>query len=227
MTSNLKRTLGGMLSLAVVLSAAEARAQSLEKPGAPPPEAAPAAAASSGPTTFGDTGQLTLSAERLFGYSWRHRTQGNLHDSQSSFSLLADAPGVGGSGYSWPRLGFDGFIGKGISLGGAASFFRLSGDGPSLTGYELAPRVGYAAVIGPWLTAWPRLGFTYLHSSTESFEALTIEVPLVVAVNPRLGVLIAPAADIGVGGSSPAPTGGTASTKTTDIGLSFGLALLF
>jgi len=222
MTSNLKRTLGGMLTLAVVLSAAEARAQKLEKPGAPPADAAPAAATPSGPTSFGDAGQFTLSSERLFGYTWRHRTQGNLHDSLSTFSLLADPEGLAAAGYAWPRLGFDYFVVRGISLGAAASFFRSSGIGPANNGFELAPRLGYAAVVGPWLSIWARAGFTYLYTTLEQFSAITIEVPLVIAVASHLGLLISPAADIGIAGKI-----GTASAKTTDIGLSFGLALEF
>ncbi len=223
MTSNLRRTLGGMLTLAVVLSAAKARAQKLEKPSAPPADAAPAAATASGPTSFGDAGQLTLSAERLFGYSWRHRTQGTAHDSLSTFSLLADPEGAGAAGYAWPRLGFDYFVVRGISLGAAASFFRSSGIGAATTGYELAPRLGYAAVVGPWLTVWARAGFTYFHATAERFSAITIEVPLVIAVAPHLSLLIAPAADIGIAGNiNP---GGSA--KDTDLGLSFGLALSF
>jgi hypothetical protein len=219
MISNLKRKLGGMLVLAVALDAAEARAQSLETPGAPAPEAA-AAAAPTGPASFGDSGQLVVSSERLFGYSWRHRT--NPHDSLTSFSLLADPIGVGGSGYSWPRLGFDYFVIKAVSVGAAASFFRTSGIGQTLTGFELAPRVGYALTVGPWLSAWPRVGFTYLHATAQQFSAVTIEVPLVVAIATHLAVLVAPSADIGVAGKI-----GTAAAKITDIALTFGLALTF
>lgn len=222
MTSNLKRTLGGMLTLAVVLSAAEARAQKLEKPGAPPADAAPAAATPSGPTNFGDAGQFTLSSERLFGYAWRHRSQGALHDSLSTFSLLADPEGVGAAGYAWPRLGFDYFVVRGISLGAAASFFRSSGIGAANTGFELAPRLGYAAVVGPWLTIWARAGFSYVYSTAEQFSAITIEAPLVIAVASHLSFLVAPAADIGIAGKING-----SSAKVTDIGLSFGLALSF
>src|SRR5580692_10169857 len=137
MTSNLKRTLGGVLTLAVALSAAEARAQSLEKPGAPPSDAAAAATvtAASGPAAFGDAGQLVVSSEQLFGYTWRHISGKGGSASSNSFSLLADSQGTGASGYSWPRLGFDYFALKGISLGGSASFFRESGGGSSLTGF--------------------------------------------------------------------------------------------
>ena len=66
MISNQKWMLHGALSLAVVVSAAEVRAQKLETPGSPAAEAAPATS-SSGPTGFGDSGQFVLSAERLLG----------------------------------------------------------------------------------------------------------------------------------------------------------------
>ncbi|HZL20800.1 MAG TPA: hypothetical protein VFG23_23910 [Polyangia bacterium] len=221
MTSNLKRTLGGMLTLAVVFSAAEARAQSLEKPGAPPSEASSAAAANaaSNPAAFGDAGQFVISSEQLFGYTWRHISDKSGSASSNSFSLLADSQGTGASGYSWPRLGFDYFALKGISLGGAASFFRESGGGSSLTGFELAPRVGYATMVGPWLGVWPRLGFAYIHASSQYYSAVTLDVPLVITATPHLAILVAPSLDIGIAGTN--------STKVTDAGLTFGLALTF
>ncbi len=76
MISNQRWMLQGALSLAVVLSAAEVRAQKLETPGAPAAEAPPPASSSSGPTGFGDSGQFILSAERLFGYNWDHPSSG-------------------------------------------------------------------------------------------------------------------------------------------------------
>jgi hypothetical protein len=221
MTSNLKRTLGGMLTLAVVFSAAEARAQSLEKPGAPPSDAAAAATASaaSSPAAFGNAGQLVISSEQLFGYSYRHVSFKGGSNSTNTFSILADSQGTGASGYTWPRLGFDYFAIKSISLGAAASFFRESGSGSSLTGFELAPRIGYATMVGPWLGVWPRLGFTYMHFSTQYYAAVAVEVPLVIAATPYLAVLVAPSLDLGVAGTN--------STKVTDAGLTFGLALTF
>jgi hypothetical protein len=222
MTSNLKRTLGGMLTLAVVLSAAEARAQSLEKPGAPPSEASAAAAANAAtgvPAAFGDSGQFVLSAEQLFGYTYRRVSFTGGHNSTNTFSLLADSQGTGASGYSWPRLGFDYFVLKGISLGGAASFFRESGGGSSLTGFDLAPRVGYATMVGPWLGVWPRLGFAYIHASSQYYSAVTLDVPLVITATPHLAILVTPALDLGIAGTN--------STKVTDAGLTFGLALTF
>ena len=219
MTSNLYRKLGGMLTLAVVLSAAEARAQQLEKPGAPPADAAPAAAAPSGPSTFGDSGQLVVSSEQLFGYTYSRTSTGNAHASANTFSLLADPLGIGAAGYLWPRLGFDVFVLKGISLGVAASFFRYTLGNGSTTMFEVAPRLGYAAMVGPWLGVWPRVGFTYIHSSAQQYSAIAVEAPLVLTATPHLAVLVAPSLDLGITGSG--------NTKLTDAGLTFGLALTF
>jgi hypothetical protein len=221
MTSNLKRTLGGVLTLAVVLSAAEARAQSLEKPGAPPSDTSAAVAANtaSGQAAFGDAGQFVLSAEQLFGYSYSRTSVPGGHASTSTFSLLADPGGDGAAGYIWPRLGFDYFVVKGFSLGGAASFYRSTPPSGNVTAFELAPRVGYDIVVGPWLSAWPRLGFTYVHATSVQYSAVSLDVPLVIAVAQHVAVLLTPTLDYGVSGSR--------SIKITDAGLTFGLALTF
>lgn len=221
MTSNLKRTLGGMLTLAVVLSAAEARAQSLEKPGAPPSEASSAATANAaaGPAAFGDASQFVLSAEQLFGYSYSRTSFTGGHTSTNTFRLLADPLGAGAAAYMWPRLGFDYFVLRGISLGGAASFVRTTTGNNNNTVFELAPRVGYDVTIGPWLSAWPRLGFTYVHGSALQYSAISVEVPLVIAVAQHVAVLVTPTLDLGISGSH--------SNKYTDAGISFGLGLPF
>ena len=80
MISNQKWMLHGALSLVVVLSATEVRAQKLETPGSSAADAAPTTS-SSGPTGFGDSGQFILSAERLFGYTYRDRKSTRLNSS--------------------------------------------------------------------------------------------------------------------------------------------------
>lgn len=221
MTSNCKRTLGGMLTLAVVFSAAEARAQSLEKPGAAPAPDTSAAAAPSGPAGFGDAGQLTISGERMFGISYRRQSP-ETPKSTTTVTLLANPYGIFDSAYAWPRLGFDYFLVKGISAGLAASFFRSSNGSSNITGYELAPRVGYAATIGPWLSIWPRAGFTYVHvtqGGSLSYYAVTVEAPLVIAASQHISVLLGPSLDLGIGG--------TGTTKITDLAFQAGFALAF
>jgi hypothetical protein len=229
MTSNLRRTLGGMLTLAIVATAAEARAQSLEKPGAPPPEAA--AAAPTGPASFGDGGQFVLSAERLFGYTYTHQSfGGGPAATSSSFTLLSSPFGDGSGAYDWPRLGFDYFLTRGISAGGSLSFFRASSGNSSQTGFEVAPRLGYAMMVGPWLGIWPRVGVTYVHSSnggtTLQYLGLTLEAQLAFVIAPHLVILFGPTLDLGLSGST-ANAGVSNSAKLTDVGAYFGLAVPF
>jgi hypothetical protein len=223
MTSNLKRTLGGMLTLAVVLSAAEARAQSLEKPGAPPSDAAVAAAAGpSGPGAFGDAGQFALSGERLFGYTYSHQKIGNGTGTGNSFTLLSSPFGSGAGGYSWPRIGLDYFVARGISLGGSVSFFRTSSGSSSNTGFEVAPRIGYELPLGPALGFWPRAGVTYIHRTLISYLGLTVEAPLALTLSQHLVITFGPTLDLGLSGSA-----GSASAKITDVGAYFGLVVPF
>lgn len=232
MTSNLKRTLGGMLTLAVVLSAAEARAQTLEKPGAPPADAAPSSAAASGPATFGDPGQFILSAERLFGLTYTHQSFGGPAGTETTFTLLSAPYGASVAGYIWPRVGFDYVVGKNISLGGVATFYRTSAGNASQTGYEVAPRLGYAAMVGPWLGVWPRLGVTYNHVSgggaTLSYLGLTVEGLLAFVVGPHFVLTFGPTLDFGLTGSRKLATAATTTTaKITDVGAYVGFAVPF
>jgi len=231
MTSNLKRTLGGMLSLAVVLSAPEARAQALEKPGAPPPEAAAPAAAPAGPAGFGDPGQVVISAERLFGFTYTHQSFGSGPAATAqTFTLLSDPFGSGVSAYGWPRVGFDYFVAKSFSAGGSISFFRSSAGSQTQTGFELAPRVGYGMMVGPWLGVWARAGVTYTHTSgngrTLQYLAVGVEPTLAFVVSPRFMLLFGPTADIGLSGSLKVGTAASQSAKLTDIGAYFGFAFL-
>src|SRR4051795_4279877 len=172
MISNQKWMLHGALSLAVVLSAAEVRAQKLETPGSPTAEAA-SAPSSSGPTAFGDGGQFVLSAERLFGYNWDHPSVGS---STNTVSILGNGYGVATYPYDWPRLGFDYFLTKSISLGIAGAFARNTSGSSSLNAYEIAPRLGYGMMVGPWLGVWPRAGVTYVGATNLSYLGLTIDL---------------------------------------------------
>ncbi len=222
MISNQKWMLHGALSLAVVLSATEVRAQKLETPGSPAAEAAPTTS-SSGPTGFGDSGQFILSAERLFGYTFSHRTG---FTNTNSFTLLAQPLGTGTYAYGEPRIGFDAFVTKSISLGGSLSFFRTSAGDNSLTGFQVAPRLGYGMMVGPWLGVWPRLGVTYVYASgngaSAKYLALTVEGLLAIVVAPHLVITFGPTLDLGLTGNA-----GTNSIKNTDVGVYFGLAIPF
>ncbi|HSY38245.1 MAG TPA: hypothetical protein VLA79_01920 [Polyangia bacterium] len=215
MQSNQKWMLHGALSLAVVLSAAEVRAQKLEAPVPPPADAAPPTS-SSGPTGFGDSGQFVLSAETLFGFTYYHPSAGT---SSTTYSLLSNGfAGVGVNVYDWPRVAFDYFVTKGISLGGAVSASRTTTGNDSTNAFQIAPRVGYATMVGPWLGVWPRAGVTYLYSaSNEKFLAFTVDALAVILVAPHLAITFGPTLDVGL----------TGNPKITQVGVYFGLAIPF
>ncbi len=218
MISNQKWMLHAALSLAFVLSAAEARAQKLETPGSPTAEAA-AAPSSSGPTTFGDGGQFVLSAERLFGYNWDHPSPGS---STNSVSILGNGYGVATYPYDWPRLGFDYFLTKSVSAGAALAFSRVTGSGDSLNAFEVAPRLGYGMMVGPWLAVWPRIGVTYINATGQSYMGLTIDLAAVIMVASHLGITFAPVANVGLTGKQ-----GSRDQKYTTLGAEFGLTVPF
>jgi hypothetical protein len=207
--------LQGLLGLAVVLSAAGVRAQDLETPGSK--SSAPAAPAPTGPAGFGDGGQLVLSAENLFGFNYNHPSNGQ---TATTFALLSNGfAGPGVNTYQWPRLAFDAFVTKGISAGGAISFSRTTTSAPvtSTNAFEIAPRIGYAQMVGPWLGVWPRAGITYVYSSSSfNFLALTIDALAAAVVSPHLAITFGPTLDFGLSGKP---------TKVTTIGVYFGLAI--
>jgi len=187
--------------------------------------------ASAQDASFGDKGHLALSAERLFGYvhteSKASTTAASASRSVDSVTVLAN-PIAGATGYGWPRIGIDGFVARGVSIGGSFGYFHYSPDGStSVSGFVLAPRLGYAAMVGPRVAIWPRLGFTYeqiSQSSTQNVFALTVEAPFTILVVPRAAFLIGPTADIGLGGGSSV-SGTDISEKITDFGLQAGLLL--
>lgn len=183
--------------------------------------------------SFGQTGHVAISAERLFGFVHTEEDVNGASTSADTINLLSAPSALLGTGYSWPRIGFDFFVSQSVSLGIAASYFEVSPAAGSVSGFQLAPRVGYAANLTPRLALWPRGGITYEHanvdngagtSSTQSFFALTIEAPFAILIVPRAALLVGPTLDIGLSGN--ASVGGTSTDqKFTDFGLQFGLLI--
>jgi hypothetical protein len=193
---------------------------------------------------FGDKGHLVLGAERMFGYV--HTSEQDMTTTTfNSISLLGSPISNIVSVFTFPRVGFDGFIAPSISLGGSATYFHLSstntGSG-SISGFLLAPRLGFAGRLGPTVWIWPRAGITYVNVSTDGsggtsqssyLLAATVELPVVVELAPRALLMIGPTLDLGVSGSTTLNSlvvgGGnnTRDIKETDIGLQIGFALYF
>jgi hypothetical protein len=221
MTSNAKTMLQGLISLVVVSWASGAYAQNLETPGAPAAEAA-AAPAAAGPSGFGDGGQLVLSIENQFGYNWRHENNNGRTSSTNTFTLLGNPYGAGAYPYDWPRLGVDYFVIQSISVGTGLAFARTSGDNSSTNAVEVAPRVGYGMMVGPWLAVWPRLGVSYIWSTNQSYLGLTIDLQAVAVLAQHFALTFAPVVNIPLTGKS-----GGVSDKFTTIGIELGLAIPF
>ena len=190
---------------------------------------------------LGDRGRFTLSAERLFGYvhSTTDTTIGGgiqTTESTDSFTLLTNPAGGLYTGYGWPRIAFDAFVARGVSLGGSLGIAHVAPDqGDSITGFLVAPRVGYALHLGSRLALWPRLGFTFAQVSTNpagagaditvKAYAVTLEAPLAIFLAPRVALHLGPAFDLGVGGSTSAG-GASTDSSTNDFGVYAGLLII-
>jgi hypothetical protein len=182
----------------------------------------------------------------MFGYVHvKEETSGSTSTTFNSISVLGSPIGSATSVFTFPRVGLDGFIAPSISLGGSLTYFHVSESGNgsvTLSGFLIAPRLGFAGRLAPTVWIWPRAGITYINFSTDSggatsqsasLFAVTAEVPVVVALGPQALLTIGPTLDFGVSGSrklNEAPIGvGNASTdiKETDFGLQVSLLLYF
>jgi hypothetical protein len=213
----------------------------------------PAEAQTTDPS-FGDTGHVALSGERLFGFSHAIQTRSvpGASDSKTTsntVSLLGSPVTAIFNIYTFPRVAFDAFVAPGVSVGASASYFHASeslgplGGSPgsndvTLSGFVLAPRIGFAVPLNPLVSIWPRAGITYVYvsndttfngvgqgSTTTNFFAATIEVPVTVTIVPRALFLIGPTVDIGLsGGAKSAPaTPGAATVSVDEKDTEFGL----
>ncbi len=183
--------------------------------------------------SFGQSGHVAISAERLFGFVHTEESENGASASANTLNLLSAPTALIGTGYTWPRIGFDFFVSQSVSMGFAASYFNVSPTTGSISGFQLAPRVGYAANVTPKLAIWPRGGITYEYvntdngggtSGTQSLFALTLEAPFAILVVPRAAFLIGPTLDIGLSGTASVG-GASTDQKFTDFGLQFGLLL--
>jgi len=145
---------------------------------------------------FGEKGQIAISAERLFGFTYDSaRVTQNNQDSTASvvhFSVLSSPVTIGGGqggigvwgGYGSPRVAGDYFVINRLSLGAALGYAHWSlttqAAGPNAaenttTGdsWTIAPRVGYFLNFTDKIGFWPRGGFTYRTFSATPPNGLT------------------------------------------------------
>jgi hypothetical protein len=213
----------------------------------------------------GWAGQFILSADRLFGFSSYSATikppQGDEGTSSGTcIYLLWGSSNTSSSFYpvnvaAIPRLSFDVTVTTGLTVGGSLGYISVGGEDksgsftqkhPDISAFVVGPRVGYAIMFSDNFGIWPRLGFTYLSSTTktETTDALgatttyetklsgqTVDIDglLVISPMPNMGITIGPVIDIGVGGKIEEPgvdpTTGAATTVEEDISVTtFGVA---
>ncbi|MFO7179058.1 MAG: hypothetical protein DIU78_010195 [Pseudomonadota bacterium] len=211
------------------------------------------AAAQGARESFGSRGQFVIGAERLFGLVVSSSTVdpeigSEIEESHTSFTLLANPTNGVGNGrvstYSFPRVGFDFLVTDGVSVGAALGMASVSGTldteaqpeqelDPTLA-FLFAPRVGYAYPFGSTIGIWPRVGISYVTSSTSNDIvetsyyrlAVTLEAPLVISPVPHAAFTIGPVFDIGVSGGieESAQMGGLrVSFESDESGIEWGL----
>jgi hypothetical protein len=153
--------------------------------------------------------------------------------------------------YEVPRVSFDYVVALGITVGGSVGYFARSskqesrgfgisssGDGPSASGFQLAPRVGYVLLLSGVVAFWPRAGVTYYRVASESANGLlkmamngfgvNIEPVFAFSIIPGFAVVAGPVLDLPVSGTfhseTPAqPAQPDSKYKFTNWGLALGL----
>jgi hypothetical protein len=214
--------------------------------------------ASAAADDFGEVGTFAISAERITSIHHSSVTlepeegPGEQTDSATNIALFTGAPSLT-TVYSVPRLAADYFVIDNLSVGAALAIVRTTTseetevmgtsteeDGPTLTGFLFAPRVGYSFMFQDNVGIWPKAGFTYVSagSSTEdvaevsrSALAVSLDVPLVFVPVEHVAFTAGPSLDLGISGSQETdPEDGETQEldrKATEIGLNVGMTVFF
>jgi len=203
--------------------------------------------------TFGNKGQLGISAERLFGFYHESQTLnrpapfGDQTTKYDSFNFLSsDLGGGGGNGggfFGAPRVAADYFIIDHLSLGLALGYSHISVSTPGNNGtttsvgtdsFLFAPRVGWAYMFNDIIGIWPRGGLTYRTFNPGNVSghvlAFTAEVPVVFTVIPHVAFWAGPTLDLGFTGSFSQTTAGVSVSQdfnATAIGLQTAMVAYF
>jgi hypothetical protein len=168
---------------------------------------------------------FVLSAERLTGveHADESETGGSRH--QTSIYLLGTLQSS--TPFDMPRLALDYVTSAHVTVGAAATYYRLSAsiDDPTLGSASssanflvLSPRIGGIFALSPAVTFWGRAGVTYydtwVSSSSQgqiaivtpsrSGVGLDLEAMLIFRVTDHFGISASALADIGLTGKQTA-----------------------
>ncbi len=180
-----------------------------------------------------DQGTFALSAERLMGvFRANEKVANNASAGTTVFGLFGNGAS---NAFQSPRVGLDGFIVDGLSLGGSLGIVHIARENDSSTGILIAPRVGYAYMFSDVVGIWPRGGLSYWTASTSpdngpgSFSqhdfAFNLDVPLIIAPNQHFAITIGPILDVTFGGKQTTSPGNGQPDRSDDHSLTgFGLS---
>lgn len=164
---------------------------------------------------IGTPGNLSIAAERLFGFYIDHQNEDlgpvDRETDISDFSLIWNVPTTP---LTTPRLAFDYFIDENFTFGGSFGFFTTSieqstgGPGSAntdISGILFAVRAGYALRLGHSVSFWPRGGISYNSINVDGpgdshLLALELEGMFTLAPAESWAFLVGPVAAIGLTG---------------------------
>src|SRR5262249_24873431 len=114
------------------------------------------------------------------------------------------------SAFTLPRVGLDGFITDGLSLGG--TFIVIHNTPPSgpQTAFVLQPRVGFGFMFSRVVGIWPRGGVGYWNYSGPAEDAghwfaFNLDVPLIIRPVRHFAITVGPVLDVGFAGKRNLP----------------------
>jgi hypothetical protein len=171
-----------------------------------------AAAVDEGARGFGERGSVLLSVENVFGVLDQTYSQGS---GNTGTSTTLDDNGFFPQGFVGTKLGINGLLSSGITLGGIVGVWNQTStnqNGGSFTVFNIGPRIGWAGCLKKHkaLGFWGRVGptFQYVNASNGgnnggsedwalalSFEAFFVWSPV-----DHFGLLAGPTVDAGLTG---------------------------
>jgi hypothetical protein len=156
---------------------------------------------------FGDQGQLTVSSDSSLAIS--HKTVSGVSESTTEVTLL---PAV------------DYFVAHNLSIGGFVGLDYTKTGSEHSTVFGIGPRVGYNIPLSNRISFWPKLGFSYTHTSVGGsidVEGVSVGSPTVsgdhITLNIFAPIMFHPVTHFFVGFGPALDTDLSGDAKTTDI----------